>query len=51
MIDKTTIRLSAQDRKIIQAIANKLKISQSDIIRIAIRKLAESEGLSENSRK
>lgn len=49
MGDKTTIRLSREDRRLIDLIRNKLRISQSDIIRLAIRRLAEIEGVGKNS--
>ena len=40
-----TIRPSVDDRKIIDRLASKLGIKTSQVIKIALRKLAESENL------
>ena len=43
---RVTIRLYPQDAELIKAIADKLKISQNEAHRQAIRRLAKSLGLS-----
>jgi len=42
---KVTLRLSALQRRMLQRLARKLQIDQSNVIRLAISRLAEAEGL------
>ncbi len=41
----TTIRLSADDEQTIRGLADQLDIGQSDVIRLAVRRLAEEQQL------
>jgi hypothetical protein len=38
-------RATPEDRKLLQELASKLGVKQTDIIRMGIRKLAQAEGL------
>jgi hypothetical protein len=42
---KTSIRLTDEDRRILAALERKLSLSNSDLIRVAIRLLAERESV------
>lgn len=41
----TSIRLSAEADRLIKALADRLGLKQSSVIEMAVRKLAEQEGL------
>lgn len=41
----TSIRLSAEADRLIKALADRLGLKQSSVIELAVRKLAEQEGL------
>lgn len=41
----TTVRLSAQDKQRIAKLIRKLEVSQTDVIRLALKTLAEKEGV------
>jgi hypothetical protein len=43
---KTTIRLTAVQSQILEKLADKLLVDQTNVIRIAIARLAEQEGIS-----
>lgn len=48
---KMSLRLSPAQRKILQRLSRKLQIDQTNVIRLAISRLAEAEGLLPEDRK
>ena len=46
----TSIRLTPEAKRLIKELANKLGVTQASIIEIAIRKLAEVEGISQEKK-
>jgi len=46
-----TLRLSAAQRKVLQRLSRKLQIDQTNVIRLAITRLAEAEGVLPDERK
>lgn len=47
-MQQTTLRLSAIQRKHLERLAEKLQIDKANVIRLAITRLAEQEGISRN---
>ena len=44
----TTLRLSAVQRQMLEKLAAKLQIDQANVVRLAITRLAEEEGITAN---
>jgi predicted transcriptional regulator len=45
--EQTNVRLSATAKRLLQALAQKLGVSQAAVLEMAIRKFAESESIQE----
>ena len=48
---RVTLRLSPAQRRVLQRLARKLQIDQTNVIRLAISRLAEAEGVLHEERR